>query len=631
MDISVIIPTYNRKEKLLACLYSLFTQDYPQEGFEIIVVDDGSTDGTGEMIKELSAAHLNLRYFRQAHKGPAAARNLGMIESRSGIVGFTDTDCALSVNWVRSMVEAHTLSGDDITAVGGQTKVNPDNIKAVVSQYLSDGAIKTNLNGKEEVIFSPTCNVSFKKSHLQWEEFNEAFPLPGGEDLEFFWRIFKQGCRFIYRQDIKIYHNCHSTLRSFLEQAYMYGRGNYLVQYIHRDHPLLKEIRNQDSLSFISGLAVNFLKIPRFSLLLGRRLMHSYGWSSAGRRFKVYAYFALHKIMYLLGNIAEHQRPHMRDDCRKPGLIILDITHLCNLRCNVCEISKDKRAEEFLTEEVKRIILQSKEWGVKDFVLSGGEPLLRDDIFEILDFAKEQRYQVGVLSNGILLNNGFIEKLSPYLISKTLSLSISLDALSPVIHDGIRGAQGSFEKTVSGLKQLSGLKSKYPEINFNTISIILNENLEELLGLADFLKSLNVNSIQFQPLLPNNLIMRERPGGKIKYWVSPERLALLDSVVDELVEFKRRNFQLVRNSEGNLSLIKKYFRKTLNSEDVKCSYADKTMLIANNGDVTTCFTCYGNVRGSSLRGIFYSRRAAQARQALKNCRHPCLLPCFTDD
>lgn len=641
MDISIVIPTYNRKDRLKLCLESLFQQNYLQDNFEIIIVDDGSTDGTAQMLKALSNNYSNLRYFSQPHKGPAAARNLGIKEARAEIIGFTDNDCILKSDWVRKMMEAHRLEGD-VFAIGGLTTINPHSIKALVSQFLSDGAIKADINGKNEIIFFPTCNVSLKKSRLNGERFNELFLLPAGEDLEFFWRLYKKGFRFIDRQDVEIFHNCHPDFMSFLKQAYMYGRGNYLVQYIHKDHLLLKELKTESNLSFIVGLVINFVKIPRFSYILGRRLIRLKGSFNFYERFTIYFYFALHKIMYLLGNILEHRRiRHLSrvvspqalrtagESLAKPEFIILDITHRCNLKCNICEIRKDRLIDEFTTEEVKNLINQAIDWGIKEFVLSGGEPFAREDVFEILDFVEDKKYHIGILTNGILLTEEFVKKLFPYLISNALSLSISLDALTPAIHDDIRGISGSFEKTFNGLKILSRIKNSYININFNTISIILNENLEELLPLTGVLKSLNVNSVQFQPLLANNLIMKQR-SRTVKYWIPEERFPVLDKVIDNLVAFKRQNFYFVRNSENNLRLAKKYFRNILTNADVRCLYASRTMLIASNGDVTTCFDCYGNIRKSPLKEIFYSAAAQKARQRVSACRQPCLLPCFCD-
>ena len=629
MDISIVIPTYNRKDRLKQCLESVFKQDYPQDKFEVIVVDDGSTDGTPMMLKALSNVRSSLRYFIQAHKGPAAARNLGIKNASANIIGFTDNDCVLSLDWTKKMVEAHKLYPDAVV-IGGLTKVDSHRTIALVSQSLSNGAIQSNIDGKLETIFFPTCNVSLKKSYLSDERFDESFPLPAGEDLELFWRLFKKGHNFIYDQGIEIFHDCHPNLKSFLKQAYMYGRGNYRVQHIHGDQPLLKEIKIKNNASFFIGSIINFIKIPRFARLQGRHLINSQGNYTFYEKAKIYFYFALHKIMYLIGNLAEHKIiTQIKESIIKPEFIILDLTHRCNLKCNICEIRKDKDIKELTTNEIEDLILQSIDWGVKDFVLSGGEPFVREDIFEVLDFVKKKNYHVGVLTNGILLNESFIKKISPYLISNSLSLAISLDALTPGIHDDIRGNKGCFEKTFNGLKLLSEFKKQYPSINFNTISIILNENLEELLDLANSLKALNVNSIQFQPLLANNLIMKNRSIG-VKYWIPQDRIAILDKVVDELVEFKRQNYQLVRNSENNLNLVKKYFRCRLANDDIKCLYGTKTMLIANTGDVTTCFDCYGNVKKKKLKGIYFSKESVQAKEMVASCKKPCLLPCFTD-
>lgn len=637
MEIAVVVPTLNRREKLKNCLESLLKQDYPRYLYEIIVVDDGSSDGTAEMIKELLVSRHNIRYLYQPNKGPAAARNLGIRQSRADIVAFTDNDCVLSSSWIRDMLVAHKAY-PEAAAIGGITKVNAANIKSAVSQFLSDGAIETDIFGTKEVIFFPTCNVSFKRRYISDEAFNELFPYPAGEDLEFFWRIFKKGRRFIYKRDIEVFHNCHPDLSSFLRQAYLYGRGNYLAQYIHKDHPLLKEIKTKSSISFIFGIIINFFKIPRFVYLMDKRLIQSYRHSNWLKKCQIYVYFALHKILYLIGNIAEHKRvggvggighQKIENNDKAPELVILDVSHRCNLRCNICEIAKDRPGIELATEEIKNFIEQSVRWGVKDLVLSGGEALLRNDIFEILEFTRERKYSIGILTNGILLDENFTKKLLPYLVSKTVSLVISLDAISADIHDDIRGSRGCFQKTVEALKRLSDLKKVYPEINFNTISIILNENLEEILPLVNFLKSLNVNSIQLQPLLANNLIMKER-SNKAKYWIPAERLEVLDGIIDGLIDFKRQNPSLVKNSENNLYLTKKYFRGSLANDDVRCSYGNRTMLIANNGTATTCFDCYGDARKQSLRAIHFSMEADKARKRALNCRNPCLLPCFCD-
>ena len=636
MDISIIVPTHNREQNLKQCLESILSQECHPYLFEVVVVDDGSMDGTGQMVEEISRRYRNVRYCYQSARGPAAARNLGIINTKADIVAFTDSDCLLDSSWVRTIIQAHR-SYPEVAVIGGFTKVDARNIKAAASQSLSEGAIEANFYGKKEVIFFPTCNVSVKRKFLI-EKFNESFVFSAGEDLDLFWRLFKQGNRFLYNPDAGVFHNCHPDLGSFLKQAYLYGRGNFLVQYIHRDHPLLKEIKTDSFCSFIMGIAVNFFKIPRFSYFLGKRLIRSrndFGWFE---QFQIYIYLALHKLMYLIGNIREYvevassRRIRPRESSHAvevPELLILDVTHKCNLKCNICEIAKDGSRDELSAAAINNLICQSINWGIKELALSGGEALLREDIFEILEFVRERKYSLGILTNGILLDEDFIKRLLPYLASNAVSLVISLDAISAHIHDDIRGLRGCFKKTREALSRLSELKKAYPNLNFNTISIILNENLEELLPLVNFLKELNVNSIQFQPLLANNLIMKER-SDNAKYWIPPERFEALDRIIDGLADFKRQNPALVRNSVNNLYLIKKYFRGSLNSADVRCLYGKRTMLIANNGVATTCFDCYGDVRKQSLKEIYTSKSADKSRERVSACAKPCLLPCFCD-
>ena len=89
LTLSVIIPTYNRKDILRESLTSLFNQTLSSEKYEIIVIDDGSIDETGDMVKELiPKSPVILKYFRQENKGPASARNLGILNAQGKIILF---------------------------------------------------------------------------------------------------------------------------------------------------------------------------------------------------------------------------------------------------------------------------------------------------------------------------------------------------------------------------------------------------------------------------------------------------------------------------------------------------------------------------------------------------------------
>lgn len=156
----------------------------------------------------------------------------------------------------------------------------------------------------------------------------------------------------------------------------------------------------------------------------------------------------------------------------------------------------------------------------------------------------------------------------------------------------------------------------------------MNDNLEELIDLAVFIKNLNCNSLQFQVLLPNNLNMAERK--KFLFWVPQDRLGVLDAMVDKLIEFKKGDTEFIKNSVNNINLIKKYYRGEITSADVQCLSAQKTILVSNQGQCTTCFFPYGSLKNKDLYSILTGFEILKARETVKKCSWPCLLPCFCD-
>ena len=178
--ISVIIPTYNRAGQLKDCLDSLFNQTY--KNFEIIVIDDGSTDCTEDLVRDLQKEHKNLKYLKQKNKGPAGARNLGIKKARGKIIVFCDDDCTADKEWIKNIAEAYKNTCYNI--IGGRTLGSSGNIFARTMQASQDfwlGTIHTEQNlsfwkflklvfkpysntKSREVNFLPSNNLSFKKN-----------------------------------------------------------------------------------------------------------------------------------------------------------------------------------------------------------------------------------------------------------------------------------------------------------------------------------------------------------------------------------------------------------------------------------------------------------------------------------
>jgi len=292
MDISIIVPTYNRKIFLENCLKSLFNQTYPKNQYEIIVVDDGSTDGTREMIKRLKT-DSNLRYFYQENQGPAAARNLGIKNAKGKIIAFIDSDCLAFPDWLRIIALSFKKPAKAVGGIGGPSvaRFYPQNLIARIDQAILNYFIHKFKKGKE-VFFLPTSNLSFKKEIFTViGDFDLSFNREAGEDTEFAWRLKKNGYKLIYEPKMRVEHLQRSTLGSFLLQNFYYGRGIYLVKKKHPDFGNVQSDPLADLQRYFHEL---FIFPIQFTRIFPRRLE------------KIMALFLsfLRQIVFFLGIIA---------------------------------------------------------------------------------------------------------------------------------------------------------------------------------------------------------------------------------------------------------------------------------------------------------------------------------------
>src|SRR5690349_18374024 len=116
MKISVVIPTFQRAPVLARTLPTVFAQDLPSADFEVIVVIDGSTDGTADYLRSLQRPACALRVIEQANRGQAGARNTGMHAARGDIVLFLDDDVLCEPSLLREHLRAHGDSRDRIVS-----------------------------------------------------------------------------------------------------------------------------------------------------------------------------------------------------------------------------------------------------------------------------------------------------------------------------------------------------------------------------------------------------------------------------------------------------------------------------------------------------------------------------------
>jgi len=213
--VSVILPTCNRAGLLQRCLRSLTAQDFPQDHFEIIIVDDGSTDGTREDVKKIMQGidRPVIRYIYQSRGGPGAARNAGIRDAHGDILAFTEDDVVVEKDWLRNALpyfEDKTIGGvEGLTLEEGGGRLL--SLPSLYHGYIP-------------------CNIFYRKEVVQTiggfdsQFFDPALQLYFREDGDLGFRVLKSGWRIVFAENVRVSHprlfQKTSDIASFLRRYY---------------------------------------------------------------------------------------------------------------------------------------------------------------------------------------------------------------------------------------------------------------------------------------------------------------------------------------------------------------------------------------------------------------------------
>lgn len=194
--VSIIIPTYNRKGLLRETLDSLARQTYPSDRFEVIVVDDGSTDGTSAIPGE--AFPFSLRYFWQTNQGDAAARNAGARQSQADILVFLDDDILVEAGYLGYLVQAHDM-GQNRIVVGTENLWLAEATPFAQSLYATSGSDRIEAVTKMPFTDIYSNNMSISREAYFKIGMMQGLDFPGSSmwcDLDFSYRAYRQGLEF---------------------------------------------------------------------------------------------------------------------------------------------------------------------------------------------------------------------------------------------------------------------------------------------------------------------------------------------------------------------------------------------------------------------------------------------------
>ncbi len=258
-SISVIIPTRDRAESLVECLESVYSQDYPKDRIEIIVVDDGSLDETQKLMRRFSCMLLT----NTRSRGQSYCRNIGARQAKNEILAFLDDDCVPGRNWLMDLVPY--LLWEEVGAVGGYVdgysnrslldRYEKEFSRLNLGQYILRGAKDPSM------FYVPTCNVLVrKKAFIETGGIRESMHV--GEDVDYCWRMRDAGWLALYVPSGVVMHKHRNTLGKMLRRRADYGATEAVLCALHPHRRKTLQWRPLAAASFL-GLccAIAFLTL----------------------------------------------------------------------------------------------------------------------------------------------------------------------------------------------------------------------------------------------------------------------------------------------------------------------------------------------------------------------------------
>ncbi len=234
--VTVVIPTFNRREVLTKAIRAHLVQSALSEIKEILVIDDGSTDGTEVRVCGLATGSpVPIRYWQHSNRGPAAARNVGIREATGEIILFSDDDIIPAPGLLAEHLRWHDQHPDIWAAVLGYVTWSPEVRPTPFMKWCGlDGPLfaYAHFFGRAELDFRYfyTCNLSLKTEFLRRTGiFDEDFRRAAFEDAELGYRLQKNGLQLLYNPDAVGYHYRYMTFADVCSRARLVAEARKIL------------------------------------------------------------------------------------------------------------------------------------------------------------------------------------------------------------------------------------------------------------------------------------------------------------------------------------------------------------------------------------------------------------------
>lgn len=210
-SISVVVACYNKKETITNCIKSILDQNH--DGYELIIVNDGSDDGSDQAIQHFNN-NGKVKIINTAHKGVSAAKNSGIENSNGNIILFIDGDCEVDSNVLKEL--SNSFGNSSVACVGGEVRsVNGHNILTRTVESMQNDVERKWPFG---------ANVAYTREVLNKAGgYDER--MENGEDAELFLKIIKLGYKYSFNPHVKVRTVNPDTVLKFFKQRFRWGTG----------------------------------------------------------------------------------------------------------------------------------------------------------------------------------------------------------------------------------------------------------------------------------------------------------------------------------------------------------------------------------------------------------------------
>jgi Fe-coproporphyrin III synthase len=309
-------------------------------------------------------------------------------------------------------------------------------------------------------------------------------------------------------------------------------------------------------------------------------------------------------------------------------LLIFYPTGRCNSRCVSCDWWKQSGADDLALDEIGSIAAALPGLGTRVVAFSGGEPLLRPDVFDAAALFRAQGMTLHLLTSGVLL-----ERFAERVAENFIRVCVSLDATSDLLYERIRGvdALATVRRGIAKLQRIA------PRIPLTARATLHRDNFRELPRLIDFAKVLELDGISFLPADMSSLGFgrRQAPDASARARLALDRdeIADLEATIERTIAVYDADFQsgFVAESPDKLRRLPRYYAAAGGDEPfppVSCNAPWVSVVVEANGSVRPCFFhgAIGNIRDTPIATIVTENLRA-FRQSLDVGADPVCVRC----